>query len=87
MVIAFGAFQEAGQSLRFAHPMFSLRRLRVNANVETKHICFIVSPLVIALGAFQEAGQSLRFARPMFSLRRLRVNAKRRNKTFVKQIA
>ena len=39
MVIAFGAFQEAGQSLRFAHPMFSLRRSRVNANVETKHIC------------------------------------------------
>ena len=42
MVIAFGAFQEAGQSLRFAHPMFSLRRLRVNANAETKHLfyCF-----------------------------------------------
>ena len=39
MVIAFGAFQEAGQSLRFARHMFSLRRLRVNANVETKHIC------------------------------------------------
>ena len=39
LVIAFGAFQEAGQSLRFAHPMFSLRRLRINANVETKHIC------------------------------------------------
>jgi len=52
-----------------------------------QNICFIVSPLVIAFGAFQEAGQSLRFARPMFSLRRLRVNAKRRNKTFVKQIA
>ena len=42
MVIAFGAFQEAGQSLRFARPMFSLRRLRVNANAETKHLfyCF-----------------------------------------------
>ena len=39
MVIAFGAFQEAGQSLRFARPMFSLRRFCVNANVETKHIC------------------------------------------------
>jgi hypothetical protein len=38
LVIAFGAFQEAGQSLRFAHPMFSLRRLRVNANIETKHL-------------------------------------------------
>ena len=130
LVIALGAFQEAGQSLRFAHPMFSLRRFCVNANAETKHlfycfplgnrlrrfprsrskpalcppyvfftpssrkrktpkqnICFIVSPLVIAFGAFQEAGQSLRFAHPMFSLRRLRVNAKRRNKTFVKQIA
>ena len=42
LVIAFSAFQEAGQSLRFARPMFSLRRLCVNANVETKHLfyCF-----------------------------------------------
>ena len=39
LVIAFGAFQEAGQRLRFARPMFSLRRFCVNANVETKHIC------------------------------------------------
>ena len=36
MVIAFGAFQEAGQSLRFARPMFSLRRLRVNAKRRNK---------------------------------------------------
>ena len=42
LVIALGAFQEAGQSLRFAHPMFSLRRFCVNANAETKHLfyCF-----------------------------------------------
>ena len=38
LVIAFGAFQETGQSLRFARPMFSLRRFCVNANAETKHL-------------------------------------------------